>query len=149
MAPLHLTFGWQSQVATEVEHAKGLDLTIGGPIVIQTSNAPMTIRGGALLRTVRRRIDNQVIYGPSLLVDQLLRLSAHSIDHRANTAWSGNISALYPPTQTRDPSMYLQRTTRVSSPGKCPTVHRSPRVDLYLFNPDMTDSITNARVVFI
>ena len=59
---LHLTFGWQSQVATEVEHAKGLDLTIGGPVVIQTSNAPMTIRGGALLRTVQRHIDNQVIY---------------------------------------------------------------------------------------
>lgn len=129
---------------------KGLDLTIGGPVVIRTSNSPVTIRGGALLRTVRRRTDNQVICGPSLLVDELLRLSgAPSIDYLVNTAWSGDISALSPPTQVRDTFMYLQRATQVPSSGTCPIVYRSPRIGLDLSNPDTTDSITNPRVVFV
>ncbi|KAG9317912.1 hypothetical protein JVU11DRAFT_2143 [Chiua virens] len=57
---------------------KGLDMTVGAPCIIQTSNAPVTVRGGALLRTIRRRLDNHVVCGPSLLVDEILRLSGCS-----------------------------------------------------------------------
>ena len=129
---------------------KGLDLTVGGPIVTQSSNAPVTIRGGALLRTVRRRTDNKVICGPSLLVDEILRLSgAPSIDHLVRTIWNGDISALSPPTLARGTFMYLQRATRESVVAECPIVYRSPRIGLDLSNPDTTESITHPRVVFV
>lgn len=129
---------------------KGLDLTVGGPTVIQTSNVPVTIRGGALLRTVRRRSDNKVICGPSLLVDEILRLSgAPTINHLVNTTWNGDISALSPPAPARDTFLYLQRATRNSSVDKRPTVYRSPRIGLDLSNPATTESITHPRVVFV
>ncbi|KAG8219092.1 hypothetical protein J3R82DRAFT_4852 [Butyriboletus roseoflavus] len=129
---------------------KGLDLTVGGPTVIQTSNAPVTIRGGALLRTVRRRSDNKVICGPSLLVDEILRLSgARTVDHLVNTTWNGDISALSPPTPARDTFMYLQRATQDPSVDERPTVYHSPRIGLDLSNPATTDSITHPRVIFV
>lgn len=128
---------------------KGLDLTVGGPTVIQIPNAPVTIRGGALLRTLRRRSDNKVICGPSLLVDEILRLSgAPTIDHLVNTTWNGDISALSP-SPLRGTFMYLQRETQDSSVGERPTVYRSPRIGLDLSNPDTTESITHPRVVFV
>ncbi|KAF8555576.1 hypothetical protein OG21DRAFT_1507589 [Imleria badia] len=129
---------------------KGLDVTVGGPAVIQTPNSPVIIRGGALFRTVRRRTDNKMICGPSLLVDEILRLSgAPSIAHLVNTTWNGDISALSPPTPARDTFMYLHNATRDPSVGERPTVYRSPRVGLDLSNPDTTDSITHPRVVFV
>lgn len=129
---------------------KGLDMTIGGPAVIQSPNTSVTIRGGALLRTVRRRTDNKVISGPSLLVDEVLRLSgAPTIDHLVKTTWSGDISALSPPTPPRGTFMYLHRVTRDPSAGERPTVYRSPRIGLDLSNPDTTDSATHPRVVFV
>ncbi|KAG6373907.1 hypothetical protein JVT61DRAFT_6060 [Boletus reticuloceps] len=129
---------------------KGLDLTIGGPVVIQTSNAPVTMRGGALLRTVRHRTDNKVICGPSLLVDEILRLSgASTIDHLVNRTWNGDIFALSPPTPPRGTFMYLRRATQNPLDGKRPTVYRSPRIGLDLSNPDTTGSITHPRVVFV
>lgn len=128
---------------------KGLDVTIGSPATVQTSNAPVTVRGGALLRTVRRRSDNHVICGPSLLVDEMLRLSgAPSIDHLVNTTWGGDISALSPPRPARDTFMYLQRVPQDPSAGH-PTVYRSPRIGLDLSNPDTTESITHPRVAFV
>lgn len=130
---------------------KGLDLTVGGPAVVQASNnALVTIRGGALLRTVRRRTDNQVTCGPSLLVDEILRLSgAPSIDYLVNTAWGGDISALAPPTLARGTCMYLKRGDRDLSVGRGLTVYSSPRIGLDLSNADTTDSITHPRVVFV
>ncbi|KAH0840361.1 hypothetical protein J3R83DRAFT_1384 [Lanmaoa asiatica] len=129
---------------------KGLDLTVGGPTVIQTSNATVTIRGGALLRSVRRRTDNKVICGPSLLVDEILRLSgAPTIDHLVNTAWNGDISALSPPTLSRDTFVYLRRATPDPSVWERPTVYRSPRIGLDLSNPTTTESVTHPRVVFV
>ncbi|KAF8139072.1 hypothetical protein EV363DRAFT_1315741 [Boletus edulis] len=129
---------------------KGLDLTIGGPVVIQTSNAPVTMRGGALLRTVRHRTDNKVICGPSLLVDEILRLSgASTIDHLVNRTWDGDIFALSPPTPPRGTFMYLRRATQNPLDCKRPTVYRSPRIGLDLSNPNTTGSITHPRVVFV
>lgn len=128
---------------------KGLDLTIGGPITSQAPNTPVTIRGGALLRTVRRRTDSKIICGPSLLVDEILRLSgASDIDHLVSTNWNGDISALSPPTPARGTFMYLQRAQDTSI-GEYPTVYRSPRIGLDLSNPDTTESVTHPRVVFV
>ena len=128
------------------ETCKGLDLTISRPMAIQTSNIPMTIRGNALLQTVWYCTDNQVICGPSLLVDELLRLSgAPSIGYLVHTAWNSDISTLSLPVQARDTFMYLQRATRVP----CPTVYQSPCVGLYLSSPDTTDSLPDPRVMFI
>ncbi|KAN0096937.1 hypothetical protein V8E55_001383 [Tylopilus felleus] len=129
---------------------KGLDLTIGGPIASQTPHAPVTIRGGVLLRTVRLREENKVICGPSLLVDELLRLSsAPTLDHLVNTTWNGDIFALSPPTSPRGTFMYLQRATRGPSAGKVPIVYRSPRIGLDLSNPNTTESIVDPRGAFV
>ena len=129
---------------------KGLDLTVGGPTVLRNPNPPVTMRGGALLRTVRRRTDNKVICGPSLLVDEILRLSGSpTIDHLVNTTWNGDISALSPPSSARGTFMYLQRATQDSLVGERPTVYRSPRIGLDLSNPDTTESITHPRVIFV
>ncbi|KIJ69698.1 hypothetical protein HYDPIDRAFT_164007 [Hydnomerulius pinastri MD-312] len=138
---------------------KGLDLTIGGPKVIKTatksnpssaSDSPVSVRGGALLRTIRRRSDKKVICGPSLLVDEVLRLSgAPSINDLVDTAWNGDISALSPPTQDRATYMYLRRKETTESSSKPPTVFRSPRIGLDLSNSETKDSITHPRVVFV
>ncbi|KAF9235230.1 hypothetical protein BU15DRAFT_89648 [Melanogaster broomeanus] len=136
---------------------KGLDLTIGGPLVIRTipassstSNSLVTVRGGVLLRTIRRRSDKKVICGPSLLVDEVLRLSgASSLDDLVRTVWERDISALSPPTLERSTFMYLRRENRNTSSSKLPTVYRSPRIGLELSNPETTESITHPRVVFV
>lgn len=61
------------------------------------------LRGGILLRSARRVSDGKVISGPSLLVDEILRLSrASEILELVTVNWNGNISA-FPP----DPSSTL------------------------------------------
>ena len=126
---------------------KGLDLTIGSLVASQAPHTPVTIGGGVLLRTVRLREENKVICGPSLLVDELLRISgAPTLDHLVNTTWNGDIFALSPPTSPRSTFMYLQRAPWGSSAG---TIYRSPRIGLDLSNPDTTESIVDPRVAFV
>ncbi|KAF9226976.1 hypothetical protein BS17DRAFT_697478, partial [Gyrodon lividus] len=136
---------------------KGLDLTFGAPIGIETSSAsgstsnhPVTVRGGALLRTIRHRSDKKVICGPSLLVDEVMRLSgACSIDDLVSRVWDGDISALSPPTPERNAFMYLRRENRNTVSSVLPIVYRSPRIGLDLSNSETTDSITHPRVIFV
>lgn len=91
---------------------KGMDITIGQPPPPRTSkffqnsssagsqvdssetSAVGVLRGGILLRSVRRMSDSKVISGPSLLVDEILRLNgASSISELVQENWSGDISA--------------------------------------------------------
>ncbi|KAL4076474.1 hypothetical protein J3A83DRAFT_4089035, partial [Scleroderma citrinum] len=131
---------------------KGLDLTLGAPL----SNAPLprivTIRGGALLRTLRRLKDRKLISGPSLLVDEVLRASeATSISGLVNDSWNRDIAALTPPAHLRSTYMYLRSRDERNVPAlkTSPTVYRSPRVGLDLSHPETKDSLGHPRVAFV
>ncbi len=69
-----------------------------------SSESSDIVRGGALLRSVRRASDHKVIAGPSLLVDEVLRLSgAKELAELVAINWSGDISA-FPPPDAPSPS---------------------------------------------
>ncbi|OBZ70071.1 hypothetical protein A0H81_09582 [Grifola frondosa] len=127
---------------------KGLDLTMGNPVVLsspyfsQPSAAPAaadslhdhSIRGGILIRTVRRMIDSKVISGPSVIVDEILRTGdATSIHDLVVTKMRGDIFAFLAPgcESTSDPvTLHLKRK---HPPRKERfRIFRSPRVGLDL-----------------
>ncbi|KAG1736431.1 uncharacterized protein EDB91DRAFT_1238056 [Suillus paluster] len=133
---------------------KGLDLTLGGPVCTKASSSPepcvtsTILRGGALLRTIRRCHDQKVISGPSLLVDEVLRVcSASNLNDLVSVKWQGDISALSTPTQLRSTCMYLRK--RPASSLATSPVLRSPRIGLDLSNPETKASPTHPRVVFV
>ncbi|KAG6844461.1 hypothetical protein H0H87_006744 [Tephrocybe sp. NHM501043] len=135
---------------------KGMDLTIGGPPETIASpyfsqpqpevtvDRQISIRGGALLRSLRRISDKKVISGPSLLVDEVLRLSkASSIPELVEQKWANDTSAF----TTRPTSLFLR--PRPSSFQQKPAVYRSPRIGLDLSHPGTTVSPAHPRVVFL
>ncbi|KDQ63970.1 hypothetical protein JAAARDRAFT_27642 [Jaapia argillacea MUCL 33604] len=142
---------------------KGLDITFGSPLLLSSpyfasssttkppSTAPpsTTTRGGVLFRTIRRVKDQKLISGPSLLVDEVLRLSkADSISQLVDTIWGGNISAFSPPSSS--PSfMSLQRMSDPKKSTPPPRIHKSPRIGLDLSHPETTASMTHPRVVYV
>ncbi|KAG0700947.1 hypothetical protein DFH29DRAFT_929466 [Suillus ampliporus] len=134
---------------------KGLDLTLGGPVCTKASSDSLEprvtsaiLRGGALLRTIRRCHDKKVISGPSLLVDEILRVcSASNINDLISAKWQGDISALSAPSQPRSTYMYLCQ--RPASSLATSPVFRSPRIGLDLSNPETKPIPTHPRVVFI
>ncbi|KIK44129.1 hypothetical protein CY34DRAFT_11296 [Suillus luteus UH-Slu-Lm8-n1] len=133
---------------------KGLDLTFGGPVCAQISSSVESgitsaiLRGGALLRTVRRLQDQKVISGPSLLVDEILRVSgASSISELVSVKCQGDIAALSAPSQPRSVYMYLRKRPPLSlatSPVFC-----SPRIGLHLSNPEIKANPIHPRIVFV
>lgn len=114
------------------------------------------LRGGALLRTFRRistsSDDGRVISGPSLLVDEILRLSgASNIAELVHTKWSDDTSAfppssLCPSSPSRPFSLYLIKKPlppTVSVPQKRMKMYCSPRIGLDLSHRSIT--LENAR----
>jgi hypothetical protein len=137
---------------------KGLDMTLGGPIVsphFESSNfdtPESRLRGGILLRTLRRTSDSTVISGPSLLVDEILRLSnACNISELVEQKWGGNTTA-FPPTSesghASSTSLCLRPKVSTKQALK-PTIYRSSRVGLDLSNPSTTESSTDPRVIYV
>jgi len=133
---------------------KGLDLNLGGPVTssyFAPSSAEKHLRGGILLRTLRRISDSKVISGPSLLVDEILRLSgAARIPDLVEHLWGGDTSAFPPASYGSKPSsvsLYLRPVTAPAS-VKSP-IYRSPRIGLDLSHPGTTNSPTDPRIVFI
>lgn len=133
---------------------KGLDLTIGGPVTssffgtstVDTSSS--RLRGGILLRALRRSSDGSVILGPSLLVDEILRLSgACSISELVEKKWRGNTTAVAPVFGSTN-RLYL-RYKSANNITSQPTIYRSPRVGLDLSNSNITPSLTDQRVNYI
>ncbi|KAG5342940.1 hypothetical protein C0989_005889 [Termitomyces sp. Mn162] len=131
---------------------KGLDITIGDPPPTTLSpyfNQAMapnqgSTRGGALLRSLRRVPDNKVVSGPSLLVDEILRLSkAADILELVEQKWAGDTSVF----GSRPTSLFLRAKAPSSQPK--PTVYRSPRIGLDLSHPGTTASSSHPRVVFL
>ncbi|KAI0752693.1 hypothetical protein C8Q80DRAFT_1147701 [Daedaleopsis nitida] len=159
---------------------KGLDLTIGQlapPVTSKyfpmassaqdtASGSADILRGGILLRSVRRISDAKIISGPSLLVDEILRLSgASTITELVSDRWNGNISAFAPSTSgthalSTSPSpnystMYLVRSESSSTAIKHANssddtlrIFNSPRIGLDLShssipNPSSSKSSTS------
>jgi len=130
---------------------KGLDLTIGTP---DSSNAqPVPVRGGILLRTLRRVSDSTVISGPSLLVDELLRSSgADDIPELVNEKWLGDISAFRAPPSAETPDLNpatlfigVKETTMTSTLQ----IYKSPRIGLDLSHPSTRLDPSDRRVRYV
>ncbi|KAH9977619.1 hypothetical protein BGW80DRAFT_1472694 [Lactifluus volemus] len=146
---------------------KGLDLTIGAlncssdaPVVptssshASTAPSPVPVRGGILLRTLRRLSDSTVISGPSLLVDELLRTSGTSeIPELVNEKWRGDISASRVPSLERENLDTSSVTTlyvgRKETTGTPPQMYRSPRVGLDLSHPSTRLEPSDKRVRYV
>ncbi|RDB20040.1 hypothetical protein Hypma_013100 [Hypsizygus marmoreus] len=143
---------------------KGLDLTLGAPCQVSspffasiaptgsgstTSTQPL-LRGGALLRSIRRVSDSKVISGPSLLVDQVLLLSkAATIADLVDQKWDSDTSAFRstPGPPERAASLFLRPRPPSASPKA--DIFRSPRIGLDLSHPGTTVSPTHPRVIFL
>ncbi|KAG6815397.1 hypothetical protein H0H93_009935, partial [Arthromyces matolae] len=142
---------------------KGLDITFGGPpppaptlspyfggsqAQASTSYIPQVPpRGGALLRSLRRISDNTIISGPSLLVDEILRLSdASNISELVENKWGRETSAFI---SSRPNSLFLRPRLPSGSQSKPTTIYRSPRIGLDLSHPGTTPSISHPRAIFL
>ncbi|KAF8505925.1 hypothetical protein F5888DRAFT_1798877 [Russula emetica] len=133
---------------------KGLDLTIGTFNSPDSSNAqPVPVRGGILLRTLRRVSDSTVISGPSLLVDELLRSSgADDIPELVNEKWLGDISAFRAPPSAETPDLNpatlfigVKETTMTSTLQ----IYKSPRIGLDLSHPSTRLDPSDRRVRYV
>ncbi|KZT29538.1 hypothetical protein NEOLEDRAFT_1154003 [Neolentinus lepideus HHB14362 ss-1] len=143
---------------------KGLDLTFGTPRPVRSpyfsadsssrlsSPTEADIVGGILLRTIQRVSDGTVVSGPSLLVDEILRLSeASSIASLVKDKWNTDIFAFHPPSSAskfREADLYLHRRP-ISAHKDRPIVYTSPRVGLDLSNLETTDSLDHPRVMYM
>lgn len=128
-----------------------MDLTFGSPIVSLPSSVSETdsdpTRGGILLRTIRRINDQQVVSGPSRLVDEILAQSgAQSILDLVQSKWKEDTSA-FPSTVPGSrcslgiiPRKELSATT---GPFRC------PRIGLDLSHRSTTNSPWDPRVAFV
>jgi hypothetical protein len=97
---------------------------------------------------MRRCHDQKVISGPSLLVDEILRLcSASNINELVSTKWKGDISALSIPRKPRSTYMYLRK--RPASSLVTSRIFRSPRIGLDLSNQETKATSSHPRVVFV
>ncbi|KAH9049622.1 hypothetical protein EDB84DRAFT_1555965 [Lactarius hengduanensis] len=121
---------------------KGLDLTIGTPDTPASSDSspPIPVRGGILLRSLRRVSDSVVVSGPYLLVDELLRCSGSpGITELVTEKWFGEISAFRPPPSENPASapaaLFIgSKQTHTSS-----QIYKSSRIGIDLSNPSSSD----------
>jgi hypothetical protein len=126
---------------------------LNSPDSESSSSKTQQVRGGILLRTLRRVTDSTVISGPSLLVDELLRSSrADDIPELVNDKWKGDISAFRAPLP-EDPdsnpvTLYVgvKETTGTASP---PQVYKSPRVGIELSHPSTRLNSSDQRVRYV
>jgi hypothetical protein len=138
---------------------KGLDLTIGTLNSPDSSNAqPVPVRGGILLRTLRRVSDSTVISGPSLLVDELLRSSgADGIPELVNEKWLGDISAFRAPPSAENPDLNpatlfigVKESTTTTTSTRAPLqIYKSPRIGLDLSHPSTRLDPSDRRVRYV
>ncbi|EIN10844.1 hypothetical protein PUNSTDRAFT_31796, partial [Punctularia strigosozonata HHB-11173 SS5] len=130
---------------------KGMDLTFGGPVTsgyfASSRTAPAAVvRGGVLLRSIRRISDSTLISGPSLLVDEVLRGSGSpSIPDLVQNKWVGDTSALSP--SPHFPRLYLQG--RPPAERSSAQIYTSPRIGLDLAHPGTTAYVGHPRVSFV
>jgi hypothetical protein len=129
-----------------------MDITFGGPIsTAQTDSTTSTIRGGILFRSIRRTSDSVVISGPSLLVDEILRLTkAQTIAGLVVDKWAKKTNAF--PVEGSAVSLFLAPSTTSSKffgSTSVEPVYQSPRIGLELSHSSVKCSPTDPRVLFV
>lgn len=138
---------------------KGLDLTIAGPVSSTyfsntAGDTPASrLRGGILLRTLRRVSDSTIISGPSKLVDEILRLNkASNISDLVHQKWGGNTIAFASGASLSDDvsgtSLCIQRKALVGAKAT-PIIYSSSRIGLDLSHKSTTVSISDPRVIYV
>ncbi|KAF9073379.1 hypothetical protein BDP27DRAFT_1289240 [Rhodocollybia butyracea] len=136
---------------------KGLDLTFGQPKVVLSpyfsSPSHPTVsstRGGVLLRTIRNVSTRKVVSGPSLVVDEILKLSrASKISDLVDKQWMGDMSAFLENDIFGEASR-LHFRFRTEVKDETPHIYRSPRIGLDLSrHPGASHSPDDPRVVFL
>lgn len=130
---------------------------MGGPVASPhfpqpaTSSALPSVRGGILLRTLQRVADGKVISGPSLVVDEILRLSrAKNIAELVREKLLLDTSAfpsLSSSSSSRSASLAF-KAIAVPASSK-PEIYNSPRIGLDLSHPGTTPLATHPRVVYL
>lgn len=143
---------------------KGLDLTLGSPNTSQATtsrfftpvaapNAPQTksiVRGGVLFRSIRRVSDSRVVSGPSLLVDELLRVgSASNIADLVQKQWSGDISAFPSLETTHSENVRARLSLQPRSSSTTPRIYQSPRIGLDLSHQSTRNSPSDPRISYV
>ena len=126
---------------------KGVDVTFGKPFKKNaeesdaSSDTPIRdIRGGILLRTIRRTSDKVVICGPSLLVDEILKQSSSSgLSDLVDNKWKKQSCAFSEEgnSESRSVRLYLEPHTPKDVLGP-PTLYTSPRIGLDLGNTHLS-----------
>jgi len=122
---------------------KGLDLTIGtpdSPASSDSSSPPIPVRGGILLRSLRRVSDSVVVSGPSLLVDELLRCSGcPGISELVTERWLGEISAFRAPPSENRTSFPAALFVGSKQSHTSSQIYKSPRIGIDLSNTSSSD----------
>ena len=128
-----------------------MDLTLGPSIVSFPNSASEmdsdSIRGGILFRTIRRAKDQQVISGPSRLVDEILAQSgAQSVLDLVQSKWKEDTFAFSPTVPDSRPSLRIiprKELSATTGPFHC------PRIGLDLSHRSTTNSPLDPRVAFV
>jgi hypothetical protein len=124
---------------------KGLDLTLGTPDSPASSDSsssspPIPVRGGILLRSLRRVSDSFVVSGPSLLVDELLRCSGSpGIPELVTEKWLGEISAFRAPSSENPASIPATLFVGSKQTHTSSQIYKSPRIGIDLSNRASSD----------
>jgi hypothetical protein len=114
-----------------------------------STSIPNNTRGGILIRSLRRVSDGTVISGPSLIVDEVLRVcGAQSIAEMVQDKMRSSLA--FPNTTVASPNefTFTVKPKRDSRREKL-TVYSSPRIGLDLSHKSTTASLTNPRVIFV
>ncbi|KAG7091768.1 hypothetical protein E1B28_008170 [Marasmius oreades] len=138
--------------------------------VLKPGSSPMAnppgheLRGGILLRSMRRVDDGKIISGPSLLVDEILKQSAQhgsgtlTISELVGCKWGGNRSAFIfcgqevPAPEQRLPVMFLRpvkSNAKDADPPITPPIYSSPRIGLELSHPGTLPVSSHPRVRYL
>ncbi|CAG8577645.1 9897_t:CDS:2 [Acaulospora colombiana] len=162
--------------AYRVGSRKGVDLTLGGPVIppgSESASSPSKsgppIRGGILLRSIRVVKTGVIISGPSLLVDFILTTAgADDLNTLVDEHWKGDIFALSPSNNSDTPTTKGGRLSRLSliplaqsnsskkvqqrlgEPVRAvPKIYRTPRIGLDLGHYMSKPVKENLRVSFV
>ncbi|KIK66690.1 hypothetical protein GYMLUDRAFT_55396 [Collybiopsis luxurians FD-317 M1] len=138
---------------------KGLDITIGQPAITSSPYFSTTsksgiqtrdpTRGGILLRTLRNTSTGKVVSGPSLIVDEILKLSqASKISELVDEKWMGNISVFRGDSSSAEDTDMLYLKLKTDIEAKLPVIYQSPRIGLDPFYPGVSLTPSHPRVAF-
>ncbi|EIW76512.1 hypothetical protein CONPUDRAFT_158529 [Coniophora puteana RWD-64-598 SS2] len=142
-----------SRYFTQQNPSPAKDLSSGSTSSALSSLSEMT--GGVLLRSIRRLSDGNVSSGPSLLVDQLLRLgNASNVQDLVSNKWGGDISVTVLAHDAPAPArtcLFLRKRPPPGTPSCStpPTIYASPRIGLDLTNPAAQATPDSPRVAFV